>query len=98
MTPSLTLDKRLSKTDFVITLAGRLGVDVCEGDVPCNYCGIVMDRLGRHCLSCMSGGDHTVQHNEVRNVVQSICGRARLNPEREAPGQIQKRDDALQMS
>ena len=86
VTPSLTLDKCLSKSDFVLTVAGRLGVDVCEGDIPCGYCGMVMDRFGRHCLSCMSGGDHTLQHNDVRNIVHSWCERARLNPEKEASG------------
>ena len=86
VTPSLTLDKCLSKSDFAISVACRLGVDVCEGDVPCNFCGIVMDRGGRHCLSCMAGGDHTLQHNDVRNIVHSFCERARLRPEREAGG------------
>ena len=86
VTPSLTLDKCLSKSDFVMSVAGRAGVDVCEGDVPCIYCGMVMDWKGLHCLSCMAVGDHTLQHSEVRNIVYSFCERARLSPEREAGG------------
>ena len=30
--PSLTLDKCLSRSDFTISVAGRLEVDVCDGD------------------------------------------------------------------
>ena len=43
-TPSLTLDKCLSRSDYIIEVSGRLGVDVCEGDVPCKFCGMLMDR------------------------------------------------------
>ena len=89
VTPSLTLDKCLSKTGFVITVAGRLGVDVCEGDVPCVYCGIVMDRLGRHCLSCTAGGDINTRHNGVRDIYHDYCQRGGLRPEKEAPRLLQ---------
>ena len=33
-----------------------------------------------------AGGDHTVQHNDVRNIVHSFCLRARFSPEKEASG------------
>jgi len=85
VTPSPTLDKCLSKSDFVISVAERLGVDVCEGDIPCGFCGMPLDSLGRHCHSCMSGGDHNLLHTDVRNLVFSYLERARLRPDRETP-------------
>ncbi len=63
-----------------------MGVDVCDGGVPCCFCGLVLDKHGRHSLSCMSGGDCNLEHNDVRNIVYSFCERARLHPEREASG------------
>jgi hypothetical protein len=62
-----------------------LGVDVCEGGIPCRFCGTVMDFQGRHALSCTAGGDCTLEHNEVRDAFFDFSRRARLQPEREAP-------------
>lgn len=83
--PSLTLDKSLPRSEFVTTVASRFGVDVIEGGT-CGFCGAVMDSQGRHCWSCMSGGDRTHWHHGIRDVVHSYCQRARVRPEKEAPG------------
>ena len=84
--PSQTLDKNLSNTEFHIVVAMRLGVDVCGGGLPCRFCGMMMDSKGRHALSCMSGGDCTLEHNEVRDAFFDYCRRAHIQPDREAPG------------
>ncbi|CAK9007512.1 unnamed protein product [Durusdinium trenchii] len=52
-------------------------------------CGLPMDRLGRHALSCMAGGDAILVHNTVRHVVQDYCERAGMRPTAEAPGVLQ---------
>ncbi len=85
-TPSKTLDMHLPQGEFATTVACRLGVDVLEGGAPCCFCGQLMDAQGLHARSCMAGGDHTVQHNAVRDVYYDFCERAGLRPRGEAPG------------
>ena len=85
VTPSKTLDKQLTRGEFVTVVSRRLGVDVMDGGVPCTTCGQVLDSKGIHCMSCMGGGDHTVQHNAVRDVYFDFCSRGRLRPTSEAP-------------
>ena len=43
-----------------------LGVDTCDGNLPCGMCGLSMDRLGPHTLCCMTGS-HAIgtQHYEL---------------------------------
>jgi ribosomal protein S9 len=86
ITPSKTLDKHLSRNEFVTQVAAQLGVDVCEGGHACKFCGLPEDSRGRHALSCMSGGDTVVEHNEVRDLVHDYCKRGLLRPELEAQG------------
>ncbi|CAE8614264.1 unnamed protein product [Polarella glacialis] len=86
ITPSKTLDKHLSKNEFVTEVAARLGVDVCEGGHACSFCGLAADSRGRHALFCMSGGDATVEHNSVRDLVHDYCRRGLLRPQLEAQG------------
>jgi hypothetical protein len=85
-TPSQAIDMSLTASEFVTEVSLRLGVDVCEGGQLCKFCGLVMDRYGRHSLSCMAGGDKTVAHNLVRDCVYDYCRRGRLEPKLEAPG------------
>ena len=85
-TPSKTLDKHLSRNEFVTEVAARLGVGVCEGGHACSFCGLASDSRGRHALSCMSGGDATVEHNSARDLVHDYCRRGLLRPVLEAQG------------
>ena len=84
--PSKTLDKVLSNCEFTHEVAGRLGVDVCDGGFSCNFCGITMDSRACHAASCMAGGDHTLAHNMLRDVVYDYSRRGLLRPESEASG------------
>ncbi len=86
VTPSKTLDMQLSQGEFATIVACHLGVDVMEGDMPCCFCGQLLDAQGLHACSCMAGGDHTIQHNAVRDVYYDYCDRAGLRPRSEAPG------------
>ena len=79
----------LSRGDFVTTVARRLGVDVMEGNLPCRFCGQLLDAGGLHCLSCTAGGDATTQHNGVRDVYFDFCERGGLRPTSEAPRVLQ---------
>ncbi len=56
-----------------------------EGGKACPYCGSLLDSLARHAQSCMSGGDHTIQHNCIREVFYNVCERGGLRPESEVP-------------
>jgi hypothetical protein len=85
-TPSKTLDKHMSSAELSTTTAMHLGVDVLEGGGPCGFCGAVMDTKGIHPCSCMAGGDTTMRHNEVRNIVYRYGRRACLNAELEKAG------------
>ena len=85
VTPSTTLDTHLKQVEFATAVATRLGVDVMEGDHPCGFCGQLMDAGGLHVRSCMAGGEHTTQHNAVRDIYYDYCERGRLRPRSEAP-------------
>ena len=83
LTPSLTLDNSLSRDDFVTAVRLRLGVDVSPGAGTC-FRGLVADPAGRHALSCMSGGDTTALHNQIRDLIFDYCKRGGLHPVLEA--------------
>ena len=78
-----------SHGDFVMTVSRRLGVDVMEGNLPCGFCGQLLDAGGLHACSCTAGGDATAQHNAVRDVYFDYCERGGLRPESEAPRVLQ---------
>ena len=78
---------------MVTSISLQLGVDVYDSKGICKYCGMVVDRLGLHSLSCMAGVDVVFRHNLVRDIIHSFCIRARLNPELEKAGILQ--DDSI---
>ena len=78
--PSKTLDTHLSNSDFTITVALQLGVDVCSEPSSCPFCASICDCKGRHHLSCTAGGDNILEHNEVRDEVFRWCRRGSLQP------------------
>jgi len=84
--PSKTLDKYLTRLEFVTDVALRLGVDVFEPGTSCPFCGDIIDARSRHALFCMCGGDATLVHNIVRDITHDYCQRGVLRPEREATG------------
>ena len=86
LTPSRTLDMKLSTNQFATNVACRLGVDVMEGGDACPKCGIQLDCKGLHFWSCMAGGDATLEHNVVRDIFADFCQRGGLRPQTEAPG------------
>ena len=85
-TPSRTLDKHMSGAELSITTALQLGVDVMEGGGSCGFCGATVDSKGVHSGSCTAGGDVTMRHNEVRNIVFRYNRRGCLNAELEKAG------------
>ena len=85
-TPSKTLDKHLTNSQLSTTTAMQLGVDVFEEAFLCRICGMCADTKGIHCLSCTGGGDIVLRHNDVRDIVYSFAGRARLQPQLEKAG------------
>jgi hypothetical protein len=85
-TPSKTLDKHMTSAELSITTAMHLGVDVLEGTDSCGFCGAAMDSKGIHPSSCMAGGDTTMRHNDVRNIIYRYARRGCLNAELEKAG------------
>lgn len=85
-TPSKTLDKHMTSAELSITTAMHLGVDVTEGGDACGFCGAAMDCKGIHPSSCTAGGDITMRHNDVRNIVYRYGRRGCLNAELEKAG------------
>ena len=52
-----------------------------------------LDCQGIHPLFCMAEGDHSLEHNAVRDVYEDYCRRGGLRPEHEAPGLMTRVDD-----
>ena len=63
-----------------------LGVDTYDDVAICGFCGIVLDKMGLHALSCCAGGDMVLRHNSIRDILFHYCLRARLRPELEKVG------------
>ena len=83
--PSQVFDTQLSSAEVQYGVGRRLGVQLCS-EGPCPFCLGVMDRWGAHCESCMSGGDKTVNHHNIRDAIYSQARRARTAPQLEASG------------
>ena len=83
--PNAALDMQLSNAEVQYGVGRRLGVALCE-ECPCPFCLGVMDKYGAHCETCMTGGDKTVNHNEVRDDTYIHARRAHTAPRLEACG------------
>ena len=66
-------------------LCFRLGVPDAAEDTWCPKCDAVLDRYSRHAAVCVAGGERTLWHNSVRDIVLSWAARAGLHPEKERP-------------
>ena len=84
--PSKTIDMHMTGAEVAIASSLHLGVDVMKGGGPCRFCSAVLDSKGVHPASCMSGGDVTLRHNLVQNIVYRYSSRAQLNAELEKAG------------
>ena len=76
---------------FNAALRRRLRVPFMEEDGFCPCCGGVMDRWGDHASVCACGGDRTIRHNAVRDIVFQEAAGASLRPEREKAGLLPHR-------
>jgi hypothetical protein len=85
-TPSKMIDMHMSGAEVAIASSLHLGVDVMRGGEPCRFCGTVLDSKGVHPASCMAGGDVTLRHNRVRNIMFRFSSRGQLNAELETAG------------
>ncbi|CAE7200052.1 nipblb [Symbiodinium natans] len=81
---------------FVTELRHRLLVADAAEDTWCPKCDGVLDRHSLHAGSCVAGGERTLRHNAVRNLVCSWAERGVLQPERERAGLLlpQRPDEA----
>ena len=57
-----------------------------KGGVPCRFCAVVLASKGVHAGSCMAGGDVTLRHNRVRNIIFRYGTRGQPNAELEKAG------------
>jgi len=62
-------------------------------DSACPCCGSGMDRFMDHALVCPCGGDRTLRHNALRDLVFKEAQLASLRPEKEKPGLLPARPD-----
>ena len=80
----------MSGAEVAIASSLHLGVDVMRGGEPCRFCGVVLDVKGVHPASCMAGGDVTLRHNRMRNIVYRYGSRGQLIAELEKAGILQE--------
>jgi hypothetical protein len=78
---------------FQAALKRRLRVPFFNADGYCPCCGGVMDRWGDHASVCMCGGDRTIRHNAVRDIVFEEATQGNLRPEREKAGLLPPRPE-----
>lgn len=82
---------------FTAELRARLHVPESSADVWCPKCDSILDTHGYHAGMCMAGGERTLRHNALRDLVCSWAQRGCLRPEREKAGlllpHLQKPDD-----
>ena len=76
---------RMEPAAFIAELRIRLGVPEATDDCWCPRCDGVLDCWGYHAGMCVAGGERTLRHNAVRDLVCSWAERAGLRPEKERP-------------
>ena len=78
--------RRLEPASFAAELRHRLGVPETVEDTWCPKCDAVLDSRSLHAGVCAAGGERTLRHNAVRDVLATWCQRAGLQPEKEKRG------------
>ena len=86
---------RMEPLVFIAELRVRLNVPEASADTWCPRCDAVLDTHGYHSGMCSAGGERTLRHNALRDLVFQWCERGCLRPERERPGLLlpQQPDD-----
>eukprot|EP00660_Eupelagonema_oceanica_P008066 gene8066-biopygen42227 len=67
--PSHATGNAIAAPLFLTMLRRRLRMPVFERAFNCPLCAGVMDTFGDHALVCACGGDRTVRHNKLRDLV-----------------------------
>lgn len=76
----------LSAEEFRAEVRYRLCVPESQESGFCPLCDDSLDPFGHHCRRCCAGGDRTIRHNAIRNIIFNLCCKAGLRPELEKPG------------
>ena len=79
---------------FQVALKRRVRAPIFQSEEYCPLCGEILDVWGDHALVCSCGGDRTIRHNAVRNVVYDEAVGAGTRPEREKAGLLPARPGA----
>ena len=77
------LHKRMEPAVFVAELRHRLLVPEAAADTWWPKCDGILDRHSLHAGTCAAGGESTLRHNAVRNLLCTWTDRAGLQPEKE---------------
>ena len=78
--------RRLEPAIFIAELRHRLGIADAADDAWCPRCDAILDRFSLHAGVCSAGGERTLRHRTLRDVLFTWLDRAGLQPEREKPG------------
>ena len=71
---------------FTAELRHRLNVPDAVEDTWCPKCDGVLDRYSHHASTCCAGGERTLRHTAVRDIICHWADRAGLQPEKEKAG------------
>ena len=70
-----------------VLLKWWLGIPISSTDSKFFLCSKTLDPDGHHALTCRSGGDTIVRHNNLRDCFSNLCSKAWLSPQLEkGPG------------
>ena len=73
----------MSAEEFRAEVRYRLCVATNDQAGFCPLCDDTLDQFGHHCRRCCAGGDRTIRHNSIRNIIFNLCCKAGLRPELE---------------
>jgi len=79
---------------FRVAVQRRLRMPILDRPSACPCCGSGLDIFMDHALVCQCGGDRTLRHNAIRDLVYKEAARAGLRPEKEKQGLLPPRPDA----
>ncbi|CAE7316738.1 unnamed protein product [Symbiodinium sp. CCMP2592] len=77
--------RRMEPAAFVAELRQRLCMPDATQDEWCPRCDCILDKFSYHAGLCSAGGERTLRHNALRDLLCTWVGRAGLHPEREKP-------------
>ena len=77
---------RMEPAAFTAEIRHRLSVPDAVEDTWCPKCDGVLDRYSHHASTCCAGGERTLRHTAVRDILCHWADRAGLQPEKEKAG------------